>query len=82
MVGVHLRGQLREGVTATDLVLTSRIGCARKSLGKFVEFYGEGSASLRFPDRRRLEHVARYGATMGYFPVDQESVDYCVLRDH
>jgi aconitate hydratase len=78
VVGVHMRGQLREGVTATDLVLhITELLRAQKVVGKFVEFYGEGAASLPVPDRATIGNMSpEYGATMGYFPVDQESIDY------
>jgi aconitate hydratase len=78
VVGVHMSGQLREGVTATDLVLhITQLLRAQKVVGKFVEFYGEGAASLPVPDRATIGNMSpEYGATMGYFPVDQESVDY------
>jgi aconitate hydratase len=78
VVGVHLIGQLREGVTATDLVLhITHLLRAQKVVGKFVEFYGEGAASLPVPDRATIGNMSpEYGATMGYFPIDQESVDY------
>ena len=78
VVGVHLTGQLREGVTATDLVLhITEMLRAQKVVGKFVEFYGEGAASLPVPDRATIGNMSpEYGATMGYFPVDAESVTY------
>src|SRR6266567_4298084 len=78
VVGVHLSGQLREGVTATDLVLhITQLLRAQKVVGKFVEFYGDGAAWLPVPDRATIGNMSpEYGATMGYFPVDQESVDY------
>src|SRR5438445_3862545 len=78
VVGVHMSGQLREGVTATDLVLhITQLLRAQKVVGKFVEFYGEGAASLPVPDRATIGNMSpEYGATMGYFPVDRESVDY------
>jgi len=78
VVGVHMSGQLREGVTATDLVLRiTELLRAQKVVGKFVEFYGEGAASLPVPDRATIGNMSpEYGATMGYFPIDQESVDY------
>src|SRR5215217_572369 len=78
VVGVHLRGELREGVTATDLALhITQMLRAQKVVGKFVEFYGEGAASLPLPDRATIGNMApEYGATMGYFPVDAESVNY------
>ncbi|PYK84625.1 MAG: aconitate hydratase, partial [Verrucomicrobia bacterium] len=78
VVGVHLTGQLREGVTATDLVLhITQMLRAQGVVGKFVEFYGEGAASLPVPDRATIGNMSpEYGATMGFFPVDQESVTY------
>ena len=78
VVGVHMSGRLREGVTATDLVLhITQLLRAQKVVGKFVEFYGEGAASLPVPDRATIGNMSpEYGATMGYFPIDQESVDY------
>jgi aconitate hydratase len=78
VVGVHLHGRLREGTTATDLVLavTQRLRAARV-VGKFVEFHGEGAASLSVPDRATIGNMApEYGATMGFFPVDGETVRY------
>jgi aconitate hydratase len=80
VVGVHLRGALREGVTATDLVLTvtERLRKA-KVVGKFVEFFGEGAASLPVPERATLSNMApEYGATVGFFPPDERSVEYLV----
>src|SRR5437867_9302223 len=78
VVGVHMSGQLREGVTATDLVLhITQLLRAQKVVGKFVEFYGEGAASLPVPDRATIGNMSpEYGRTIGYFPVDQESVDH------
>src|SRR5881409_2768043 len=78
VVGVDLSGRLREGVTATDLVLhITQLLRAQKVVGKFVEFYGEGAASLPVPDRATIGNMSpEYGATMGFFPIDQESVDY------
>ncbi len=78
VVGVHLSGRLREGVTATDLALhVTEMLRKTKVVGKFVEFYGEGAASLPLPDRATIANMApEYGATMGYFPVDEESVNY------
>jgi len=78
VVGVHLTGKLREGVTATDLVLhITEMLRAQKVVGKFVEFYGEGAASLPVPDRATIGNMSpEYGATMGFFPVDAESVAY------
>ncbi|MDB6146553.1 MAG: citB, partial [Spartobacteria bacterium] len=78
VVGVHLTGKLRAGVTATDLVLhITQMLRAQKVVGKFVEFYGEGAMSLPVPDRATIGNMSpEYGATMGYFPIDQESVNY------
>ncbi len=78
VVGVHLTGTLREGVTATDFALSvTQMLRAQKVVGKFVEFYGEGAASLPLTDRATVANMApEYGATMGFFPVDAESVNY------
>ncbi|MFL6538571.1 MAG: aconitate hydratase [Chthoniobacterales bacterium] len=78
VVGVHMTGALREGVTATDLALhITQMLRAQKVVGKFVEFYGEGAASLPVADRATIGNMApEYGATMGFFPVDGESVAY------
>src|ERR671934_1345392 len=78
VVGVHMTGKLREGVTATDLVLhITEMLRAQKVVGKFVEFYGQGAASLPVPDRATIGNMSpEYGATMGFFPVDSESVAY------
>jgi aconitate hydratase len=78
VVGVHMTGKLREGVTATDLVLhITEMLRAQKVVGKFVEFYGEGAASLPVPDRATIGNMSpEYGATMGFFPIDKESVAY------
>src|SRR5579859_6556547 len=78
VVGVHLSGSLREGVTATDLVLTiTQMLRKAKVVGKFVEFFGEGAAALPVVDRATIANMApEYGATMGFFPIDQESVNY------
>ncbi|SDV47691.1 aconitate hydratase AcnA [Chitinasiproducens palmae] len=78
VVGVELQGALREGVTATDLVLTITEMLRReKVVGKFVEFFGEGTASLAVPDRATIGNMApEYGATMGFFPVDEKTIDY------
>jgi len=81
VVGVHMTGRLGEGVTATDLALhVTQLLRAKKVVGKFVEFYGEGAASLPLPDRATIGNMApEYGATMGFFPVDSESVQYLRL---
>ncbi|HML80938.1 MAG TPA: aconitate hydratase AcnA [Thiomonas arsenitoxydans] len=78
VVGVELKGQLRGGVTATDLVLTiTEMLRKAKVVGKFVEFFGEGTASLSVTDRATIGNMApEYGATMGFFPVDDKTLDY------
>jgi len=78
VVGVELKGRLNEGITATDLVLTVTEMLRReKVVGKFVEFFGEGTGTLSVPDRATIANMApEYGATMGFFPVDQATVDY------
>ena len=78
VIGVNLTGQLREGVTATDLVLrVTEMLRKAKVVGKFVEFHGEGARSLTVPDRATIGNMApEYGATMGYFPVDDETLNY------
>ncbi len=78
VIGVHLTGQLREGVTATDLALhITQMLRAHGVVGKFVEFFGEGAASLSLPDRATVANMApEYGATMGFFPVDDTSAAY------
>ncbi|PRF26669.1 aconitate hydratase AcnA [Burkholderia multivorans] len=78
VVGVELKGRLREGVTATDLVLTiTEMLRKEKVVGKFVEFFGEGTKSLSVPDRATIANMApEYGATMGFFPVDEKTIQY------
>jgi aconitate hydratase len=78
VIGVNLTGALREGCTATDLVLTiTELLRKEKVVGKFVEFFGEGTASLSTTDRATIGNMApEYGATMGFFPVDEKTVDY------
>ena len=78
VVGVELSGQLREGVTATDLVLTvTELLRRHKVVGKFVEFFGTGTRTLALPDRATIANMApEYGATMGFFPVDEKTIDY------
>ena len=78
VVGFELTGKLREGVTATDLVLTvTELLRKEKVVGKFVEFYGAGTRSLSVPDRATIGNMApEYGATMGFFPVDEKTIDY------
>ncbi|WP_295375257.1 aconitate hydratase AcnA [uncultured Pseudacidovorax sp.] len=78
VVGFELTGQLREGVTATDLVLyVTQILRQEKVVGKFVEFFGPGAASIPVPDRATIGNMApEYGATMGFFPVDEKTIAY------
>ena len=78
VIGFKLHGQLREGVTATDLVLTiTQMLRKRGVVDKFVEFYGSGLDSMSLPDRATVGNMApEYGATMGYFPVDAETLRY------
>ncbi|MGB0128706.1 MAG: aconitate hydratase AcnA, partial [Rhodocyclaceae bacterium] len=78
VVGVELTGKLRGGVTATDLVLTlTEMLRKEKVVGKFVEFFGKGTASLALPDRATIANMApEYGATMGFFPVDGATIEY------
>ena len=78
VVGVELTGCLREGVTATDLVLTvTELLRSAKVVGQFVEFCGEGTRSLSLPDRATIANMApEYGATMGFFPVDEKTIAY------
>jgi aconitate hydratase len=81
VVGVHLSGELPEGTTATDLTLRiTEMLREAKVVGKFVEFYGEGAAKLSLADRATVANMApEYGATMGFFPVDEKSLDYLRL---
>ena len=78
VIGVNLSGALREGCTATDLVLTiTELLRKEKVVGKFVEFFGEGTESLTLTDRATIANMApEYGATMGFFPVDDATIDY------
>ncbi len=78
VVGVHLTGALREGVTATDLALTlTQMLRKAKVVGKFVEFYGPGAKALPVVDRATIANMApEYGATMGFFPIDEECTNY------
>jgi aconitate hydratase len=78
VIGVNLTGKLREGCTATDLVLTiTELLRKEKVVGKFVEFFGAGTRSLSTTDRATIANMApEYGATMGFFPVDEATVDY------
>lgn len=78
VIGVNLTGELTEGVTATDLTLRiTQMLREQKVVGKFVEFYGEGARKLSLADRATIANMApEYGATMGFFPVDEKSLDY------
>ncbi|SHI23316.1 aconitate hydratase AcnA [Pollutimonas bauzanensis] len=78
VVGVELKGELRGGVTATDLVLTiTELLRRQKVVGKFVEFCGPGTSSLSVTDRATIGNMApEYGATMGFFPVDDRTIEY------
>src|SRR5690606_24685310 len=81
VVGVRLTGKLREGVTATDLVLTLTEMLRRKGVvGKFVEYFGPGLANLPVADRATIANMSpEYGATCGFFPIDQATIDYLRL---
>ncbi|HKO61731.1 MAG TPA: aconitate hydratase [Pyrinomonadaceae bacterium] len=78
VIGVHMSGTLKEGVTATDLVLrVTEMLRQAKVVGKFVEFHGEGATNLSVPDRATIANMSpEYGATMGFFPVDEETCRY------
>jgi aconitate hydratase len=78
VVGMHLKGRLHPACTATDLVLTvTEMLRKHKVVGKFVEFFGEGTASLNVTDRATIANMApEYGATMGFFPVDDKTLEY------
>ncbi|WP_258364098.1 aconitase family protein, partial [Halomonas sp. LBP4] len=81
VIGFKLTGKLREGITATDLVLTVTEMLRKKGVvGKFVEFYGDGLADLPLADRATIANMApEYGATCGFFPVDEETLTYMRL---
>ncbi|HEX7418259.1 MAG TPA: aconitate hydratase [Thermoanaerobaculia bacterium] len=81
VIGVHMTGALKEGVTATDLVLTiTEMLRKSKVVGKFVEYFGDGATSLSLADRATIANMApEYGATMGFFPIDEESCRYLLL---
>src|ERR1700731_2432554 len=83
VVGFKLHGRLPEGTTATDLVLTVTEMLRKKGVvGKFVEFYGTGLSTLSVPDRATIANMApEYGATMGFFPVDAEVLNYLRFTD-
>jgi aconitate hydratase len=78
VVGVHMTGSLKEGVTATDLALTvTQLLRKAKVVGKFVEFFGPGATALPVVDRATIANMApEYGATMGFFPIDEECINY------
>lgn len=78
VIGVHLEGHLNEGVTATDLTLSiTELLRKEKVVGKFVEFFGEGAASLSVADRATIGNMApEYGATTGFFPADEKTLEY------
>ena len=81
VVGVRFTGELREGSTATDLVLTVTEALRKKGVvGKFVEFFGPGLGTLTLADRATIANMApEYGATCGIFPVDEETLRYLKL---
>lgn len=81
VIGFKLYGKLKEGVTATDLVLTVTQMLRKKGVvDKFVEFFGEGLGNMSLTDRATIANMApEYGATMGYFPVDEETLRYMRL---
>lgn len=81
VIGVNMTGALREGVTATDLALhVTELLRNEKVVGKFVEFYGDGAENLTLADRATVANMApEYGATMGFFPVDEKTLDYLRL---
>ena len=78
VIGFRLRGKLPEGTTATDMVLTVTQMLRKKGVvDKFVEFFGDGLAGMTVPDRATIANMApEYGATMGFFPIDQATLDY------
>jgi Aconitase A len=79
VIGFRLQGKLREGVTATDLVLTiTQMLRKHGVVGKFVEFYGHGLDDIMIPDRATIGNMApEYGATCGFFPIDAELFNFC-----
>jgi aconitate hydratase len=81
VVGFHLTGALKEGITATDLVLTVTQMLRQKGVvGRFVEFYGDGVSALSVADRATIANMApEYGATCGFFPIDSKTIDYLRL---
>ncbi|MCP4214467.1 MAG: aconitate hydratase AcnA [bacterium] len=83
VVGVKFKGRLREGITSTDLVLTvTQKLRAQQVVGKFVEYFGPGVKALAVPDRATLANMTpEYGATMGFFPIDEKTMEYLELTD-
>ena len=83
VVGFKLKGKLKEGATATDLVLTVTQALRKKGVvGKFVEFYGPGVAALPLADRATIGNMApEYGATIGFFPIDHQTLEYLRLTN-
>jgi aconitate hydratase len=81
VIGVNLEGELPKGATATDLTLRiTELLRAEKVVGKFVEFHGEGAKKLSLADRATISNMApEYGATMGFFPIDEKSLEYLRL---
>ena len=81
VVGVHMTGRLQPGVTATDLVLAiTQLLRQKKVVGKFVEYFGDGAASLPLPDRATIGNMSpEYGATCGFFPVDDISCEFLTM---
>src|SRR5690554_7989639 len=84
VIGMKFVGKLQEGVTATDLVLTvTELLRKEQVVGKFVEYFGEGLADLSFADRATLSNMSsEYGATCGFFAVDELTLDYMRLTVH
>lgn len=78
VIGLHMTGKLKEGVTATDLTLrVTELLREENVVGKFVEYFGDGAASLSVADRATMANMSpEYGATMGYYPVDEKSLEY------
>jgi aconitate hydratase len=81
VVGFRLTGELKEGITATDLVLTvTQMLRAKGVVGRFVEFYGPGLDALSLADRATIANMApEYGATCGFFPIDERTIEYLKL---
>ena len=81
VVGFRLSGELKEGITATDLVLTvTQMLRAKGVVGRFVEFYGPGLDALSLADRATIANMApEYGATCGFFPIDERTIEYLRL---